>query len=78
MLIVHVTLILFPSFLSATFFFLFQDSEFFPGTEPHKKKRKHSSDEFCYRGKVLVKQEKGLTNHDFKERMLGGEYINLP
>ncbi|KFO61234.1 HMG domain-containing protein 4 [Corvus brachyrhynchos] len=26
------------------------DSEFFPGTEPHKKKRKHSSDEFCYRG----------------------------
>ncbi|NXO15592.1 HMGX4 protein, partial [Oriolus oriolus] len=34
----------------ATFFFLFQDSEFFPGTEPHKKKRKHSSDEFCYRG----------------------------
>ncbi|KFP73042.1 HMG domain-containing protein 4, partial [Acanthisitta chloris] len=27
-----------------------QDSEFFPGTEPHKKKRKHSSDEFCYRG----------------------------
>ncbi|NXS11754.1 HMGX4 protein, partial [Neodrepanis coruscans] len=34
----------------ATFFFLFQDSDFFPGTEPHKKKRKHSSDEFCYRG----------------------------
>ncbi|NWS22888.1 HMGX4 protein, partial [Pachyramphus minor] len=33
-----------------TFFFLFQDSEFFPGTEPHKKKKKHSSDEFCYRG----------------------------
>uniref|UniRef100_A0A8D2P4N2 High mobility group protein 2-like 1 n=1 Tax=Zosterops lateralis melanops TaxID=1220523 RepID=A0A8D2P4N2_ZOSLA len=27
-----------------------QDSEFFPGTEAHKKKRKHSSDEFCYRG----------------------------
>ncbi|NXY62128.1 HMGX4 protein, partial [Callaeas wilsoni] len=27
-----------------------QDSEFFPGTEPHKKKRKHSSDEFSYRG----------------------------
>ncbi|NWR33417.1 HMGX4 protein, partial [Tachuris rubrigastra] len=27
-----------------------QDSEFFPGTEPHKKKKKHSSDEFCYRG----------------------------
>ncbi|NWH36189.1 HMGX4 protein, partial [Chloropsis hardwickii] len=26
------------------------DSEFFPGTEAHKKKRKHSSDEFCYRG----------------------------
>ncbi|KFO81662.1 HMG domain-containing protein 4 [Cuculus canorus] len=24
--------------------------ELFPGTEPHKKKRKHSSDEFCYRG----------------------------
>ncbi|NXA83054.1 HMGX4 protein, partial [Thryothorus ludovicianus] len=24
--------------------------EFFPGTETHKKKRKHSSDEFCYRG----------------------------
>ncbi|NXU86172.1 HMGX4 protein, partial [Xiphorhynchus elegans] len=27
-----------------------QDSEFFPGTESHKKKKKHSSDEFCYRG----------------------------
>ncbi|KAK2539588.1 hypothetical protein Q9233_001628, partial [Columba guinea] len=27
-----------------------QDSDLFPGTEPHKKKRKHSSDEFCYRG----------------------------
>uniref|UniRef100_A0A8D0F1R3 DUF4171 domain-containing protein n=1 Tax=Strix occidentalis caurina TaxID=311401 RepID=A0A8D0F1R3_STROC len=27
-----------------------RDSELFPGTEPHKKKRKHSSDEFCYRG----------------------------
>ncbi|XP_014744777.1 PREDICTED: HMG domain-containing protein 4 isoform X3 [Sturnus vulgaris] len=27
-----------------------QDSEFFPGTEAHKKKRKHTSDEFCYRG----------------------------
>ncbi|NXX89776.1 HMGX4 protein, partial [Centropus bengalensis] len=26
------------------------DSELYPGTEPHKKKRKHSSDEFCYRG----------------------------
>ncbi|KFQ09500.1 HMG domain-containing protein 4 [Leptosomus discolor] len=26
------------------------DSELFPGTEPHKKKKKHSSDEFCYRG----------------------------
>ncbi|NWQ76637.1 HMGX4 protein, partial [Columbina picui] len=26
------------------------DSDLFPGTEPHKKKRKHSSDEFCYRG----------------------------
>ncbi|KFP10189.1 HMG domain-containing protein 4 [Egretta garzetta] len=24
--------------------------ELFPGTEAHKKKRKHSSDEFCYRG----------------------------
>uniref|UniRef100_A0A8D0KTC9 Uncharacterized protein n=1 Tax=Strix occidentalis caurina TaxID=311401 RepID=A0A8D0KTC9_STROC len=23
-----------------------RDSELFPGTEPHKKKRKHSSDEF--------------------------------
>uniref|UniRef100_A0A674G885 Uncharacterized protein n=1 Tax=Taeniopygia guttata TaxID=59729 RepID=A0A674G885_TAEGU len=42
---------------------------FFPGTEAHKKKRKHSSDEFCYRGKVVIKQ-KGLTDHDFKERML--------
>ncbi|NWW43003.1 HMGX4 protein, partial [Pedionomus torquatus] len=28
----------------------FKDSELFQGTEPHKKKRKHSSDEFCYRG----------------------------
>nr|XP_009942359.1 PREDICTED: HMG domain-containing protein 4 [Opisthocomus hoazin] len=27
-----------------------KDSERFPGTEPHKKRRKHSSDEFCYRG----------------------------
>ncbi|KFO93165.1 HMG domain-containing protein 4 [Buceros rhinoceros silvestris] len=27
-----------------------KDSELFPGTELHKKKRKHSSDEFCYRG----------------------------
>ncbi|NXG14313.1 HMGX4 protein, partial [Grallaria varia] len=33
-----------------SFCFLFQDSEFFPGTEPHKKKKKHSSDEFCHRG----------------------------
>lgn len=70
MLIVHVTLTLFPSFSSATFFFLFQDSEFFPGTEAHKKKRKHSSDEFCYRGKVVIKQGKGLTDHVFKEMML--------
>uniref|UniRef100_A0A8C3MDW7 Uncharacterized protein n=1 Tax=Geospiza parvula TaxID=87175 RepID=A0A8C3MDW7_GEOPR len=46
------------------------DSEFFPGTEAHKKKRKHSSDEFCYRGKEVIKQEKGLTDHDFKERKL--------
>uniref|UniRef100_A0A803W0S0 Uncharacterized protein n=1 Tax=Ficedula albicollis TaxID=59894 RepID=A0A803W0S0_FICAL len=46
------------------------DSEFFPGTEAHKKKRKHSSDEFCYRGKVVIKQGKGLIHHDFKERML--------
>ncbi|NWS68276.1 HMGX4 protein, partial [Crotophaga sulcirostris] len=27
-----------------------RDSELFPGTEHHKKKRKHSSDELCYRG----------------------------
>ncbi|NXI66725.1 HMGX4 protein, partial [Anseranas semipalmata] len=27
-----------------------KDSELFPGTEPHKKKRKHSSDEFSSRG----------------------------
>ncbi|NXT26343.1 HMGX4 protein, partial [Syrrhaptes paradoxus] len=27
-----------------------KDIGLFPGTEPHKKKRKHSSDEFCYRG----------------------------
>ncbi|XP_021241981.1 HMG domain-containing protein 4 [Numida meleagris] len=27
-----------------------QDSDLFPGTEHHKKKRKHSSDEFCSRG----------------------------
>ncbi|NXK79876.1 HMGX4 protein, partial [Amazona guildingii] len=27
-----------------------KDSERSPGTEPHKKKKKHSSDEFCYRG----------------------------
>ncbi|KFP74065.1 HMG domain-containing protein 4, partial [Apaloderma vittatum] len=27
-----------------------KDSEVFSGAEPHKKKRKHSSDEFCYRG----------------------------
>ncbi|NWS98980.1 HMGX4 protein, partial [Mionectes macconnelli] len=33
-----------------TFLFLFQDSEFFPGAESHRKKKKHSSDEFCYRG----------------------------
>ncbi|XP_035196383.1 HMG domain-containing protein 4 [Oxyura jamaicensis] len=26
-----------------------QDSELFPGTEPHKKKKKHSSDEYCSR-----------------------------
>ncbi|XP_009988166.1 PREDICTED: HMG domain-containing protein 4 [Tauraco erythrolophus] len=26
-----------------------KDSDLFPGTEPHKKKRKHSSDEFCHR-----------------------------
>uniref|UniRef100_A0A8C9MKZ1 Uncharacterized protein n=1 Tax=Serinus canaria TaxID=9135 RepID=A0A8C9MKZ1_SERCA len=47
-----------------------RESEFFPGTEAHKKKRKHSSDEFCYRGKVVIKQEKELTDHDFKERKL--------
>uniref|UniRef100_A0A8C9ML16 Uncharacterized protein n=1 Tax=Serinus canaria TaxID=9135 RepID=A0A8C9ML16_SERCA len=38
--------------------------------DTHKKKRKHSSDEFCYRGKVVIKQEKELTDHDFKERKL--------
>ncbi|KFQ21290.1 HMG domain-containing protein 4 [Mesitornis unicolor] len=27
-----------------------EDSDLFLGPEPHKKKRKHSSDEFCYRG----------------------------
>ncbi|NXD63195.1 HMGX4 protein, partial [Eolophus roseicapillus] len=27
-----------------------KDSERSPGAEPHKKKKKHSSDEFCYRG----------------------------
>ncbi|XP_008946563.1 PREDICTED: HMG domain-containing protein 4, partial [Merops nubicus] len=27
-----------------------EEADVFPGTEPHKKKRKHSSDEFCYRG----------------------------
>lgn len=59
----------FPPFCQQLFFFLFQDSEFFPGTEAHKKKRKHSSDEFCYRGKVVIKQGKRLTHHDFIERM---------
>uniref|UniRef100_A0A8C5U688 Uncharacterized protein n=1 Tax=Malurus cyaneus samueli TaxID=2593467 RepID=A0A8C5U688_9PASS len=47
-----------------------KDSEFFPGSESHKKKRKHSSDEFCYRGKVVIKQGKGLTDHEFRERTL--------
>uniref|UniRef100_A0A8B9SCE4 Uncharacterized protein n=1 Tax=Apteryx owenii TaxID=8824 RepID=A0A8B9SCE4_APTOW len=42
----------------------------FLGTEPHKKKRKHSSDEFSYRGKMVIRQGKGLTGHDFEEREL--------
>lgn len=61
---------LFPCCLSVTFLFLFQDSELFPGTESHKKKKKHSSDEYCSRGKTAVRQQERLADDGFEEKML--------